>query len=111
MGQASEQECFAFECRGRFEKFSRVETALAHLFDGERSIAELCIGSFIDGAKTSFADLTHDAIALFEYVLLNQQAGEGVADGAGGFVQGASAGGAKHRSRPIGRATSIAKEG
>ena len=86
----------------------RVEAALAHLLDGEWPVAKLCISRFVDGAEAPFADLTEDAIAPFEDVLLDEQACEGVA---GEAMEGASTGGAEHRLCPVGRATSIAKEG
>jgi len=56
--------------------------------------------------------LLDDAVAFIEDVLLDQQAGEGVADGAvGGDMEGAPAGGAKYGLRSVGCATSVAKEG
>ena len=112
MGQAGEQMGLVFEGRGCLVKLLRVKVTLAHLLDGEWSIAKLCIGRFVDGPEASFANLTEDAIAPFEDVLLYEQACEGIADWAmGGIVQRAPTSGAEHRLCPVGRATSIAKDG
>src|SRR5579859_5050690 len=109
MCQASEQLGLAFEGFGGLVKLLRVEAALAHLLDGERSIAKECISRFVHGAEAAFADLSKDAIATFEYVLLDEQAGMSMKGARG--VHGAATGGAERRLCPVGRATCVTKEG
>src|SRR5713226_1561979 len=112
MCQARQQVGLAFEGQGGLDKFLWAQAILAHLLDGQQSIAKLDVRRLIDGSKAPVAYATEDAIALLEDVLLDKQPGQGVAGAAmSGFVQRASTGRAKHRLRSIGRATRITKEG
>ena len=77
MCQTGQQQRLAFESLGSLDEFLRTQAALAHLFDGNQSIAELEIGSFIDCAEAALAHLTDNAVALLEQVIVDKQPGRG----------------------------------
>src|SRR5260370_23169175 len=73
MRQAGQQQGFAGEGVGGFDKFLLAQAALAHLLDGNQPVARFEIDSLVDGAETTPANLANDTIALVEYLIVDQQ--------------------------------------
>ncbi len=86
-----------------------IQATLAHLFDRNWSIIELCICCFVDGTETTLAYRVDDAITLLEHMIVDEQSGRGAT---GKFLarigmERFSAGETIEGLRPIGRAARI----
>src|SRR5579875_1238287 len=71
--QAGQQHGLAIESGSSLGKLLGAEIILAHLLNGDEPVAELEIGGFIDGPKTTLADLLQDTIALLEQMVGDEQ--------------------------------------
>jgi hypothetical protein len=64
MLETSQHMCLAFETSDSFRLFPSIQSALAHLLDCYKAVAQFDIGGLVDRAHASPTRQTHNAITV-----------------------------------------------